>query len=748
MQPSLESNVPRPGAVTAPTRTGKPLVVLAGNPNTGKTSLFNRLTGQQLKVGNYPGVTVERHEARLVLGGGRSALLLDVPGTYSLSSRSAEEQIAVMAVAGLPPHPRPDLVLLVVDATQLTRNLYFALQVLEIGAPVVIALTMVDLLERRGETLDRKALEEELGVPVVPFCGTTGSGAEELRSTIDAALDHPESVRSTPPWMPSDAALRSDIEHVARALPEAWAGSDEARRQALASWALLSLDEEDELVGVPDELRGTVLERRRSAEAAGRELEREIIEGRYTWIDRHAPRFVQTRDDLRGISERVDAVLLHPVAGFAIFLAVMGVVFQSLFTWSDPAIRVVEGAFGWLGERAASLLGDGLVADFVIGGLIAGMGSVLVFLPQILLLFFFIGLLEDTGYMARVAFLMDRIMKRLGLHGRAFVPMLSGFACAIPAIMATRTMERRRDRMLTMMVVPLMTCSARLPVYTLLIAAFFPPAHLLGFVPVQGLLMVAMYLFSTVVALAALAVLGRTLFKGPRVPLLLELPPYRRPQLASVLRMMWSRGKLFLTEAGGVILVCTILLWGLLYFPRGEHLAAEFDAQREALVEQELSPEVLDERLAELDAERQGAHLRQSYGARLGHWIEPTIEPLGFDWKIGVGLIGAFAAREVFISTMGIVYGAGDSVDEESATLRERMAAERRNDGRPVYSPLVALSLMVFFALACQCMSTLAAVYRETHSWRWPTFLFFYMTALAWLASFAVYQGGRLFGFE
>jgi ferrous iron transport protein B len=372
---------------------------------------------------------------------------------------------------------------------------------------------------------------------------------------------------------------------------------------------------------------------------------------------------------------------------------------------------------------------------------------VVVFLPQILLLFFFIGVMEGTGYMARVAFLMDRVMKAIGLHGRAFVPMLSGYACAIPAILATRTMERRRDRMLTMMVVPLMTCSARLPVYVLIIGALFPPTRVFGFLPVQGLLMVAMYLFSTVIALVAAFVLGRTLFKGPRVPLILELPPYRRPHWPSVFRMMAQKGRVFLKEAGGMILTCTVVLWLLLTFPRTAPDAAAYADQRATVATVELSPAERDERLAAIDAEESGSRLRSSYGGRIGHLIEPTIEPIGFDWKIGIGILGAFAAREVFVSTMGVVYGVGDEVDEQSVTLRQKIKNETHADGRAVYTPLVGLSLMVFFALACQCVSTLAVVRRETHSWRWPAFLFVYMTVLAYAASFVVYQGGKLLGF-
>ncbi len=407
----------------------------------------------------------------------------------------------------------------------------------------------------------------------------------------------------------------------------------------------------------------------------------------------------------------------------------MLLVFQALFSWADPAIGLVESGVAGLQSLAVDVLPESILTDLLTEGVIGGVGNVIVFLPQILLLFLFIGILEDSGYMARVAYLMDRIMRALGLHGRAFVPMLSGFACAVPAILATRTMERRRDRLLTMMVIPLMTCSARLPVYTLIIAALFPPSALFGWLPVQGLLMVALYLFAVLITLIAAAVLGRTLIRGKKIPLILELPPYRMPNLRDVLRLMWERSTVFLKEAGTVILVCTIVLWALLSFPRASEPAP--------------SPEPAVAASAEAPAP---SALEQSYGGRLGRALEPALEPLGFDWKIGVGIIGAFAAREVFVSTMALVYGVGELDEEDPAPLRERIRAEAR-DGKPAYTPLVGLSLMVFFALACQCMSTLAVVKRETQSWRWPAFMFAYMTALAYLASLLVYQGGKLLGF-
>jgi ferrous iron transport protein B len=412
------------------------------------------------------------------------------------------------------------------------------------------------------------------------------------------------------------------------------------------------------------------------------------------------------------------------VYGFAVFLAIMMVLFQSLFTWADPAIKVIEAVVVYLQSFFAAHLPDGFFKDLLVQGIIGGVGNVIVFIPQILLLFFFVGLLEDSGYMARVAYLMDRIMRSLGLHGRAFVPMLSGFACAIPAILATRTMERQRDRLLTMLVVPLMTCSARLPVYTLVIGALFPPTHVFGWVPVQGLLMVGMYLFATSVALIAAWVLGRTVVRARSVPLILELPPYRAPKFGATLSLMWEKTRAFLTEAGTMILGCTVVLWLLLSYPKAD--AHDTSTGPAASAAQQI---------------------QNSYGGRLGHAIEPAIRPLGFDWKIGVGLVGAFAAREVFVSTLGIVYGVGAVDEDDPAPLRDRLRAETRADGRPAYTPLMGLSLMVFFAVACQCMSTLAAVRRETKTYKWPAFLFAYTVALAWALSFVVYQGGRLLGF-
>jgi len=718
------------------------MLALVGNPNTGKTTLFNRLTGSNARVGNYPGITVERTVGRLNLGG--SAVdVLDVPGTYSLAARSAEEQIAIDALIGRHGLPTPDLAVVVLDACNLERNLYFALQVIELGRPTLVALNMVDAARTAGIEIDVQALSAALGVPVVPVVATRSDSLERLRPAISEALEHQPYSKEWR-WQPSEA-LEADLAAVASALDGAVPpDADRTLRRAVGLWALMSIDVDDELTDAPADLRLRVLDRLKRAGEAGRDIDGEIVGARFAWIDAHADDWMTRTAVPRSWTERVDAVLLHPAAGFLAFIGLMFVLFQALFAWSDPAIGLVEDAFGALSGWVTATLPAGLFTDFLVGAMIGGVGNVLVFLPQILLLFLFIAIMEDSGYMARAAFLMDRIMNRIGLHGRAFVPMLSAYACAVPAIMATRTMERRRDRYLTMMVLPLTTCAARLPVYTLIIGAVIPAHYVAGVFNVQSLTMVALYFFGIATALVAAAVLGRTVLKGPRVPLLLELPAYRMPDPRSVTRLVLSRGKVFITEAGTVILVCTAILWGLLTFPQ---TSVEIDrlTVEKARVEAEHGPGAPSIEL--LTSQITGEQLRNSYAGRLGHVIEPVIEPLGYDWKIGVAIIGAFAAREVFVGTLGVVYSVGE-VDEENPGLRAAIREEKTAMGKPRYTPLMGLSLLVFFALACQCMSTLAAVKRETRSYRWPLLMFVYMTGLAWVAAFVVFQGGTLLGFS
>jgi ferrous iron transport protein B len=732
------------------TASGSASVVIAGNPNTGKSTLFNQLTGSRARVGNYPGITVERSEGRLRLPAGRDIAVLDSPGTYSLVARSPEEELSLESIAGLPPLARPDLVVVTVDATQLARNLYLVLQIIELDVPVVVALNMVDALAESGQSVDVDAVSHALGVPVIPVVARRGEGIDALVAAVDRTLADPGAARPGWRWQPASAELEADIAAVAAQVPESWHGGSAPRRRALALWALLSLAEAHTLENVPTDLADAVRVRRAAAHAAGRDLEREIIGGRYGWIDARTDRFLDLRPAAVSITDRIDRVMLHPVLGFALFLGLMTIVFQALFTGADPLIGLIEDAIAAVGEAAAGVLGDGMLGDFVVNGLIEGVGAFLVFLPQILLLFLFIGILEDCGYMSRVAVLMDRIMKRLGLHGRAFVPLLSGYACAVPAIMATRTMERRRDRMITILALPLMTCSARLPVYGLLIAAIAPPWEESRFV--QGLLMAAMYVFGTVMALIVAWVLGRTVLRGRNVPLIIEMPPYRMPHWPTLLRVVLRRGGDFIKTAGTIILVASVGMWALLSFPRTSPAEQAIEARLEATAAALATAAPaqagdLVEQRRRLERDAAAAQAQNSYAGRIGHWIEPAIEPLGFDWKIGIGIVGAFAAREVFVSTMGVVFGVGE-VEDDTRSLREKMWAETWPDGRRVFTPLVCLSLMVFFALACQCMSTLAVVRRETGNWLWPGFMFAYMTVLAWATSYAVFQGGRLLGFS
>ncbi|MGE0401802.1 MAG: FeoB small GTPase domain-containing protein [Kofleriaceae bacterium] len=726
-------------------------VVLAGNPNVGKTTLFNALTGSTAKVSNYPGITVERRRGELALTKGVFADVDDIPGTYSVNARSSEEQIAIDGILGLHGAPVPDVVVVCIDATSVARSAYLLMQLQELGVRCVVALTMID--EAKTATPEPRALADLFGCEVVGVTARTKHGLADLVAAIDRTSRKPH--RAVWRWRPS-SALADHVETTRAALPAEWTFATRNRLaaegatafvapdNALALWALTCIeprtgDDDDEL-DVPDALRSAVIARGIAASdtgsADGPGFDDEAVLGRWRFLDREVPPLIKRAVDRRR-TQRIDRVLLHRAAGFGVFAAVMTVVFMSLFWGADPMIGWIEAAFGALGDLVRDKLGSGIFTDFIVDGVIGGVGSVIVFLPQIMLLFLFLGFLEDCGYLARIAYLMDRVMRSMNLHGRAFVPMLSGFACAIPAILATRTMERRRDRILTMMVVPLMTCSARLPVYTLVIAALLPGSAL-----VQALVMVGMYLFSVITALAAAWVMSKTVkpLKAKRLPFLIELPPYRLPRVHDVVRSMRTKSWMFLREAGTVILACSIALWALLYFPRELPAGSpDFAAMAEQAPTEE-AKKLVEEKEAAL-------RLENSYGGRIGHAIEPAIAPLGFDWKIGVGIVGAFAAREVFVSTLGIVFGLADA-DEEPEPLRDAIRDAKKADGTRAYTPLMGLALMIFFALACQCMSTLAVVRRETGTWRWPAFLFGYMTVLAWVMSFLVYQGGRLLGFS
>ena len=712
------------------------VVALAGNPNAGKTSIFNALTGLRQKVANYPGVTVERKEGLWALDPALPpARVVDLPGLYSLEAASVDEEIARDLLTGrVDGLPAPDVIVAVVDVTNLERNLYLVTQLLEAGRPLVVALSMVDLAERSGLEVDAVKLAESLGVRVVPVTAKQRRGLDELaRAVLDAAGS--------------------------RAPGAKWRLSPRAEEEVRRLYAAGAASREEALCDLYSDGTPADPERREAVERARARLSslnpqwwQEPVTARYRWIEGVAAAAVRGGRDARpGATERIDRVVTHRFLGPVVLLLVMAVVFQAIFSWATLPMELIDWCFGALGEGVRARMPAGLLTDLVVDGVIAGVGGVLVFLPQILLLFFFIALLEDSGYMSRAAFLMDRLMRGVGLHGKAFMLLLSSFACAIPGIMATRTIENPKDRLATIMIAPFMSCSARLPVYTLMIAAFFSDVRLFGFVSVGALLILSMYLLGVTVAIVVAWVLKHTILKAPPPPLVLELPPYRVPNLLNVAQTMRTRSWLFVKRAGTVILTISILLWALMTFPRspgkpvpdaGEGAAVQ--ALRETGVEARGEPAPETAKADETADE--ASQLQQSYAGRLGRVLEPVIEPLGFDWKMGIGLVASFAAREVLVSTLSIVYNVGKDADAESPSLIEAVRNARRPDGGPAWTPLVAVSMMVFFVLACQCMSTVAIVRRETNSWRWPLFMVAYMLVIAYAASFVTYQGGRLLG--
>jgi len=706
---TASSAPPSPRKAEGATRL--PLYALVGNPNCGKTTVFNALTGLRQKVGNYPGVTVEKKEGRLRLAGG-DASLLDLPGLYSLTPRSPDEAIARDVLLGHRPDvPQPDGIIHVVDAANLERNLYLTSQILDLGLPVVIVLTMTDVAAKNGHAVDIAALERTLGVPVRPVQVSKNSGLDGLRDAISDLLQTPP-----PPargWM-LPAAAEAEIDELSALLQDQH-GTRAAQSRTEAVGLLMA-------EGLRPEERGrwspAVMQRGQVVlvrlDALGIDFPGAVVESRYAWAGRIGAQVVtKPRRAAPTLTDALDRVLMHPLWGYVIFFGVMAFVFQTIFTWAQVPMDGIGSGVSALQGFITAHMPAGDLQDLLVNGIIAGVGTTITFLPQILLLFFAIALLEDTGYMARAAFLMDRIMSKVGLHGKSFIPLLSSFACAIPGIMATRTIDDRKSRLVTILVAPLMSCSARIPVYTLMIAAFIPNRRVLGVFTLPGLTMMAMYFLGMVAAFGMAWLFKKTLLRSAPPVFFLEMPPYHKPSARTVLMTMLERAWLFLRRAGTVILSVSIVLWFLSSYPK--------------------SP-------SGTPPARQLAH---SFAGRAGQALEPAIRPLGFDWRIGVSLVSSFVAREVFVSSMGTIYSVGDkssTTEEVSRTLKDRLRAD------PLFSPLLAVCVMIYYVLAMQCLSTVAVVKRETNGWTWPLFMTGYMTALAWVATFAVYHIGLAFG--
>lgn len=702
-------------------------IAIAGNPNSGKTTVFNSLTGLRHQVGNYPGITVEKREGWL-RHSDRPVLLLDLPGTYSLAARSPDEEVARETLLGGLDGGVPDGVLVVLDAANLERNLYLASQILDLGLPVVIACNMMDVAESRGLRVDCAALAETLGVPVCPVVASRRSGISELRRALQRIERFPSPPR---PW-----CLAKPFEEAIERGQVALA----ADGVALASGAaLLWLCDYLSGEGLAHEAARRFLCRQQPSvanelRAAAADLAKwsddpaaAAIETRYAWISQVSRRSITQTQVARGaglrFGERLDHLLTHRVWGLLIFALLLLGMFFAIFWLAEPAMGWIESGQHQLINALGEWLPAGSLRSLLTDGIITGVGAVLTFFPQIAILFFCLALLEDSGYMARATFLVDRLMSRVGLHGRSFVPLLCGFACAVPGIMATRTISHRRVRLATILVIPLMTCSARLPVYLTILGAVFPGRPFFKAGCLLGL-----YLAGAGTALLMAFLFKRTLLAGGQTAFIMELPAYHIPRWTFALRTAWDRARDFLVQAGTIIFAASIVIWALSYFPRP------------MTAEQEIATGSPDRGSFPL------ARLHNSYLGRLGRTIEPVLAPLGFDWRISTGLFSSVLAREAFVSTLGITLAVED-VDVGGQIMRERLAAATWPDGRKLMTPLVGVSLMVFYVLACQCISTLAVVGRETRSWKWPVFMFGYMTTLAYAATWAVFQIGQRLGY-
>lgn len=671
-------------------------VALAGNPNCGKTTIFNGLTGLRYKVANYPGVTVEKKVGALKVPGQENVVLVDLPGIYSLSGNSLDEQIATSALLGqIPGEPIPDLIIAVLDASNLERNLYLTTQLMDLGAPMIVALNMSDIASERGLTIRTEILGRALGVPVIGLAANKGEGLATLRAEIERILAGRDVTTPRPfQWLSPDSPFAQEaitlggLEHAN--------GTGAKIPAQLIGTALLS----ESAPGSSEKIRAAVLSARSALATIGIDAMSFEATARYQWINAIVKRAcIQAHSDAQRWAERVDALVTHKIWGSILFLAIMTLIFQAIFLWASAPMDFIDATFAKFGTFVKGVMPDGKLESLVVDGVIAGVGSVVIFVPQIALLFLFLGILEETGYLCRAAFLMDRLMRKVGLQGRSFIPLLSSFACAIPGIMSARSIPSFADRLTTILIAPLMSCSARLPVYALLIAAFIPSTLYLGVVSLQGLVLLSMYLLGIIGAAVVAWALKSSLLRGTPALFVMEMPPFRLPAFKVVLRDVLDRVVLFLKSAGTIILACSIVLWFLAAFPSDK--------------------------------------VEESFAGKIGHAMEPVIRPLGFNWEIGVGILASFAAREVFITSLATVYNLeADDTDETRPILSA--LEERRAAGTFTLSS--ALSLMVFYVFACQCMSTLAVCRRETNSWRWPIFMFVYMTALAYVAALITYQ--------
>ena len=695
-------------------------IALVGNPNSGKSSLFNVLTGLNQQVGNFPGVTVDKKTGQCQIGENLTATLIDLPGTYSLYPKRSDEWVAYKVLLQQDDDIKPDMVLLVADASNLKRNLLFCSQIIDLKIPVVMALSMTDLAKNKGTEIDINGLERELGLPVVSINPRKNKGIPQLKKIVEQTFI---ANFTAPREFINNASLsEKPIEAVKGLLPGI---SDYTALHYLINHQHFKLSPslQDSIEGI--EVANNFNPTKTQAE--------EIMQ-RYGRIKHIMSQTVVEADPLQKtlFTEKLDNILLDRKWGYLILLAVLFVLFQSVFWIAQYPMDAIEWSFGKLSGSLGNLLPPTWWSDLLINGVVAGLSGIVIFIPQIMILFGLITLLEDTGYMARISFLTDKLMRSVGLNGKSVMPMISGLACAVPAIMSARNIENRKERLLTIMVTPLMSCSARLPVYTILIALVIPSKLYFGFLSIQGLVMMALYLLGTVMALLVSFVMRWFIDIKERSFFILELPVYRSPRWANALTTMVEKAKIFVFQAGKIIMVISLLLWVLSSYGPSAKMAA-VSSHYEQLIQ------TYPNQQKELNKQRKMELLENSFAGMLGKSIEPAIRPLGYDWKIGIALITSFAAREVFVGTMATLYSVGDDADDNNNTLRQKMSAAVRADGSKVYNLATGLSLLVFYVLAMQCMSTLAVVKRETRSWKWPAIQLVYMTMLAYLMSWGTY---------
>lgn len=695
-------------------------VALVGNPNTGKSTLFNTLTGLNQKIGNFPGVTIDKKTGYCTLPDGRTAEIIDLPGTYSLYPKSQDESIVFSILADKANPLTPDLVVVIIDATNLKRNLLLYTQVADLKIPVIVALNMMDLAKKNNIEINVDLFAKKLGVPVVPIAARKGEGIEKLKEAIAFA---------------NKIALQAESIDVEAIAPEliAQISSEFKIENPYYALQLAHQHETIKFISASESDRIEELEHKfsfHSQKAQGKETI-----ARYNFINELLYDTIEIPETAKDetVSNKIDKVLTHRVFGLFIFLGILLFMFQSIFAWSAYPMELIADAFVWVQNALHSLLPAGPLTGLVVDGVIGGLSGVMVFIPQIAILFAFISILEDTGYMSRVTFMMDKLMRKVGLNGKSVVPLIGGFACAVPSIMSTRTIENWKDRMITIMVTPLVTCSARLPIYTLLIALVVPNRNVWWIFNMQGLALTGMYIFSLISAVVVAFVFKLILKGRERGYFIMELPVYRMPRWNNVAYSMYERSKTFVVQAGKVIIAISVILWVLASYGPGDRFTRIEQKYSQPQYRHELKP---DERVKAINSEK----LENSYAGVLGHVIEPVIKPLGFDWKIGIALITSFVAREVFVGTMATIYSVEGSAEKMETVQKKMKSAKDPQTGQPVFSLAVAFSLMMFYAFAMQCASTVAVVYRETKNWRWPAVQFAYMTVLAYAASFIAYH--------